>query len=225
MLDKELRILDIGCGPGHFTVELARRGHIVHALDPAENMLGMLGTKITGQPELEARINPVHADWKQLELRDLGWEGHFDLVFASMTPGIHDVNTLIKAMRASVGLVYLSRFSGPRLMPSLDAVWQTLYGTSYYSRSMDIFFPLNWLYTSGYRPAVRYNGWEREHRQTREEAVQEVLDILSTRTEINRQVEEAVHARVAEVVQNGLVVEKKGATAAMLLWRTDKKIM
>jgi SAM-dependent methyltransferase len=221
----KLSILDIGCGPGSFALAFARRGHNVTALDHAGKMLEMLREKLAAEQGLPGAVQTVLADWTELDLDDRGWRGRFDLVFASMTPGIRDVATLEKAMAASRCFVYLSRFAGPRIMPSLEAAWEELRGGTYHSPSLDIIYPFNWLYASGFRPVIGYNRWEREHRQTAEEALEELLDILSMRMPVDNVSEQKVRELVISRSDQGLVVERKGATAAMLLWRVDGELL
>lgn len=225
VMDKELKILDLGCGPGNFSLAFAERGHSVWALDPAEKMLDQLHLKLETKPELKARVTPIVADWIPLELSEYGWEKHFDLIFASMTPGIHNVLTLQKAMNASKGYVYLSRFAGPRSQPSVEAVWQRLNGSVYYSQSLDILFPHNWLYATGYRPAAHYARWEREHSQPVAQAVDEIRDVLALRLDIDAAVETIIEDYVNQQAVDGIFTEKKGATSAMLLWRVDQVVM
>jgi SAM-dependent methyltransferase len=220
---KGLRILDIGCGPGNFAIALAQRGHTVVALDPAEKMLQVLREKTANQPEIDARITTVLDDWIELDLDHYGWRKSFDLVFASMTPGVYDVATLKKAMDASCSHMYLSRFSGPRLMPLLHAVWQEIKGRDYHSQSLDVVFPLNWLYSMGYQPALKFHHWEREHTQTVDEAFAEIIEHLTLRLVVNTEVEGRVRAIVEQKAENGFITECKGATAGMLLWHVDKK--
>lgn len=225
ILNRKLKIMDLGCGPGNFSLAFAERGHSVWALDPAEKMLEQLRMKLETKPELEARVTPVVADWIPLELEDYGWEKHFDLIFASMTPGINNVPTLQKAINASKGYVYLSRFAGPRSQPSVEAIWQRLHGSVYYSQSLDILFPQNWLYATGYRPAAHYVRWEREHSQPVADAVDEIRNVLALRLDMNDAVEAAIEDYVAKQAKDGIFTEIKGATSAMLLWRVDKDVI
>jgi ubiquinone/menaquinone biosynthesis C-methylase UbiE len=56
-----MRVLDVGCGPGFFSVEMATMvgpGGLVIAADLQEGMLQKLSGKIRGTP-LESRIRPV----------------------------------------------------------------------------------------------------------------------------------------------------------------------
>jgi len=223
-LEGKLKVLDLGCGPGAFTMALAERGHQVVALDPAEKMLEKLEAKLLAR-ELQPLVRPVLADWVPLRLEDYGWEKHFDLVFASMTPAVSNVTMLKKAMQAAAGRVYLSRFAGPRLQPSVDAIWRQFSDKPYYRRSLDIFYPLNWLYAGGWRPVVHYSRWEREHRQLAEEAVAALLDVLAMRLEVDGRVVAAVEEYVAARAQDGYFTERKGATSGMLLWDVEKEIL
>ena len=68
-------VLDVGCGPGFFSVLLARLGYEVTAVDYTENMLA------------EARKNAAHygvdIDFRQMDAQKLDFEdGIFDLVIS-----------------------------------------------------------------------------------------------------------------------------------------------
>jgi SAM-dependent methyltransferase len=225
VLEGRLKVLDLGCGPGAFTEAFAERGHQVVALDPAEKMLEKLEARLAARPELKPLVRPVLADWVPLRLEEYGWDGYFDLVFASMTPAVRDAAMLRKTMQAAAGCVYLSRFAGPRLQPSVDAVWQKFSGRQYYRQSLDIYYVLNWLYAGGWRPVAHYSRWEREHRQPVGEAVATILDVLAMRLEVDGRVAAAVEEYVAARSQDGYFAERKGATSGMLLWDVGKKIL
>jgi SAM-dependent methyltransferase len=223
ILNRQLRILDLGCGPGNFALALAERGHQVVALDPAEKMLAMVEEKLQAKPDCRALITTVQADWVTLSLAEYGWNNYFDLVFASMTPGVTDVDTLQKSMAAAKRHVYLSRFAGPRNHPSVENIWNRFQAKPYYSLSLDILFPLNLLYALGYRPVQHFARWEREHTQAVEDAVEEIKNVLALRMDLDAVAEETIRRYVEERTdKNGMFTEVKGATSAMLLWNIEK---
>lgn len=226
IFNRKLRILDLGCGPGNFSLAFAERGHEVVALDPAAKMLDMLAEKLQAKPDCKALISTVQADWHTLSLAEYGWNGYFDLVFASMTPGVSDIETLQKSMAAAKHHVYLSRFAGARTHPSVEKIWNQFQAKPYYSLSLDVLFPHNWLYAMGYRPVQHFARWEREHTQTLDDAVEEIKNVLALRMDLDEVAEEAIRCYVEDRVdREGMFTEVKGATSAMLLWNVEKRVL
>ena len=74
-----MTVLDLGCGPGYFTIDLARlvgeSGRVI-AVDLQEGMLRKLRDKIAGT-DLEGRIT-LH----QCEPDKIGWSGQVDFALA-----------------------------------------------------------------------------------------------------------------------------------------------
>lgn len=68
--DKTLHILDIGCGTGRHSIELARRGYKVTGVDLSEGMLSRAREK--------AKSQGVEVDFRRHDARDLPFEGRFD---------------------------------------------------------------------------------------------------------------------------------------------------
>lgn len=69
--EKNLKILDVGCGTGRHSIELTRRGYNVTGIDLSESML------------VKARQNALSAnleiDFINCDARDLPFDGEFDL--------------------------------------------------------------------------------------------------------------------------------------------------
>jgi len=66
------RILDLCCGQGRHSVELARRGFRVTGLDLSEYLLGLA--------KAAAREAGVEAEFVRRDMRDLPWQEEFDAV-------------------------------------------------------------------------------------------------------------------------------------------------
>lgn len=90
------RVLDVGCGPGRHSHELARRGMIVHGIDISERFVSIARE---GAPE--------GATFERLDARALPFDGEFDAAicicqgaFGLMTAGGEDATVLAGIARA-----------------------------------------------------------------------------------------------------------------------------
>ncbi|NMB78615.1 MAG: methyltransferase domain-containing protein, partial [Methanomicrobiales archaeon] len=113
------RILDIGCGPGTHTLPLAREGAVVTALDISEAMLNRIRETAL---EEKLDITTQEGSWWSLDIDKRGFRNSFDLVIASMTPGVRDRETFDRMMACSKGYCYYSNFiskAGDRLLPEI----------------------------------------------------------------------------------------------------------
>lgn len=211
-------ILDIGCGPGHYAIEFARRGHEVYALDPAEQMIEKLEENLSGESkEVSDRITPATDDWLELDIHERGFYQKFDLAFASMSPGVSNTKTLQKTIDSTKGYCFFSRFSGQRFRPSIAYLLGKHIGVGEFSH-LDIFYPVNWLYSCGYKPVIHFDRWSRIDPQPIEEAKQEIKQMASMFIQIDDQVERDIDEYLDVNEDNGYITEEKGATSGLVLF-------
>jgi len=69
--DKSLKIIDIGCGTGRHSIELAKRGYKITGIDLSESQLKRAKEK--------AREKGVAIDFQKHDARNIPFEGEFDL--------------------------------------------------------------------------------------------------------------------------------------------------
>ncbi len=69
--NRQIRILDIGCGTGRHAVEMARRGYNMTGVDLSDNMLGKAREK--------AKEQNVTVDFQRQDARNLPFNEEFDL--------------------------------------------------------------------------------------------------------------------------------------------------
>lgn len=71
-LETRSRVLDLGCGPGRQTIELARRGHRVLGMDPSE--------KVLVEARQAARAERLNIHFLKNELSQIPYRAEFDAV-------------------------------------------------------------------------------------------------------------------------------------------------
>ena len=103
------RILDVGCGPGRHSHELARRGFLVHGIDISQAFIDL------------ATANAVDgSSFERMDARAMTFDNEFDVAiclcqgaFGLMTAGGHDIDVLTGIRRAlkPTGTLVLSAFN------------------------------------------------------------------------------------------------------------------
>ena len=93
-----MKVLDIGCGPGFFSIEMAKMvgasGQVI-SVDLQQGMLQELARKVKGTA-LESRIKPVQCEKDKIKVSD---EVDFILAFY-MVHEVPDKTSLFKQLRA-----------------------------------------------------------------------------------------------------------------------------
>ena len=214
-----MSVIDIGCGQGTITVRLAARAAEVYALDPSEKMLRLLASKLE---EMElSHVHSILERWQEVDLEKCGWREKFDLAFASMSPGINDAGSLQKMMASSKKFCYLSTFAGRKDRPR-DELWELITGKPFEPGDLDIIYPLNLLYTWGYRPSLRFYRHYRYDWFPLEEAVENLLQYLHLATSEEEKAREVVQDYVAARQQEGRFFHERDIYHGMLIW--DKTV-
>lgn len=222
-LEPGKKVLDIGCGPGSFAIPFAQMGLEVTALDPAEQMLVQLQEYLP--EDLSGKITPMLGMWEELDVEKLGWAGQFDLVFASMSPGISSQEMLKRMNRCSKGWCYLSTFSGPKVSLLYTEMWRELFGVPLENHRLDVIFPFNALYAMGYAPFITYMDIDSEQEQSVAELLEEAKVMVRrssvdlSRSGLETEIESFLCSRKDG---NGMVRQHRKHTVAMLLWDVNR---
>ncbi len=149
LLTQESVVLDIGCGPGTFSIPLAQIAARVVALDPAGRMLDTLMDETRRQNI--SNITPLCQKWEEA-----CFKREFDLVLASFSPAIRDSESLLRMHQASRKYCCLITSSDGENFRVRNELWKLVLGEPFHSSAFHIIYPFNYLYSCGFRPQIRF---------------------------------------------------------------------
>ncbi|ABR47705.1 Cyclopropane-fatty-acyl-phospholipid synthase [Alkaliphilus metalliredigens QYMF] len=217
MLHEEMSVLDIGCGPGKHTIPMARIVKKITALDISENMLNHLQNNAK-KMNLD-NIKTLKKDWKDIDLEKEGWNKAFDFVFASMTPGVFDFNTLEKMTKASKNYCFLSGFVDREdsIFDEVEAEISKIYSLEK-RKDKKVYYAFNVLWHLGYTPEVFYLNREWEDIRTVEETWQLYVDKISMQVELKEEEKMYIKEELKKHQNNGKVKEKTKVKIGVLTW-------
>ncbi len=220
ILTANAEILDIGCGPGKYTLEFAKRAKQVTGMDISPNMLKHASENARQQAVDNVRFEL--SPWETLTLEEHDWEAKYDLVFASMCPGISSSDSLMKMCRASKGACFLSSFV-KREDELRDRLYRVVYGQEPDNRwGKTIYHAFNLLWLSGYYPEVTYHDNEFEHAWPLTKAAElysHQLKHMYKATQTVEGIDDKIAQYLDDLAVNGIVTEKVQSRTAWLYWK------
>lgn len=217
LLAKNGSVLDIGCGPGKYSVEFAKRSKNVAGVDLSPKMIEFAKENAAKEELSNVTFNVM--DWAEADLKAIGWEKKFDLVFASMCPAIINRDALEKMISASKGYCFMSSFV-ERKNSLKDYLSQNVdldKANSSFEKTAYCSFNILWLL--GYYPDITYIDTEWEQFWTLERAV----ECYCTQLEMGRSINDGLRASVKncmeQISENGMVKESIKAKIAWMYWK------
>ena len=151
----ETESVDIGCGLGRFSAEIARQSKHALGLDYSPQMI-----EYARQYAEEQHITNVDyrlCDFKTADIDREGWRSAFDLVFTSITPAVSRRQHFEKAMAMSRKWCFSALFADYQDF-LLAAVSEKLYGRppAKWRDGASSYAVFNLLWLQGYSPYVHY---------------------------------------------------------------------
>jgi len=219
-LGPEVKVLDIGAGPGNYAIPMARLCEQVTALEPAAGMVKILEER--ARAEQLKNITIIQKTWQEVDIEKDDLTGRFDLVFASMTPGVRDPETLQKMLAASRKFCFLSAFSGRRWGRAHRELWQQFFDEDMGDNSGDIIYPFGLLYAMGYRPNLKFFTTNRVEEEPVEKAVENLAEFFWSYMDITPDIRRTIERYVKKHAENGVFRQETTFCTGMMLWRVDE---
>jgi SAM-dependent methyltransferase len=216
-LDENTVAIDIGCGTGTFTLELAKHCRAVYALDISPKMLAALAVK--AEKRGITNIVRIHGDWKNLDLS--AFDPEINLALSCLNTGINDFESLDKMNKVSKGWNCYITVSGHTHHTSRNDLEEIVFGRTLNTAfGNDIIFPFNVIYSMGCKPELNYVPCVWNRSLSKPEAVAGLVDDYSRYKDIDdatrRKIEEYVDAKLNE---DGMYFQSTNATLGVMTWR------
>ncbi|WP_094228652.1 class I SAM-dependent methyltransferase [Methanolobus psychrotolerans] len=209
------RILDIGCGPGTLSLPLSKLGADVTALDISSGMLDRLKDAVKQE---SLPIDIIECSWWTADIDELGFRNEFDLVIASMTPGIKNVENFDRMMACSKKLCYYSNFLRREEDKAYRDIRSSILGESAENNMNGLSFPFMYLYLSGYRPSVRINHSILKEENNWQETAEWAIDFIGR----GRDFDDGTKQKIMDYYQNasvdGIYSSESDSYTGMMVW-------
>lgn len=218
VLHPEYEVLDVGCGPGTYTLPLASRCKKVTGLDTAPQMLEELQREADHYGVAE-RVETTGVDWG-------GYpdQPSFDLVFAAKTPAVKDYRTLLKMCRVSRHYCCLITFAGNTSFGLRNLLWQEIMGTPIKSRAFDLQYSFNILYREGYLPNLRFFSYSHRHREDIDYLIKHYIYYFKIFGRSGPQVEQKISDFFLARAVNGECEDVTDSGIAVMWWKVKKSV-
>jgi SAM-dependent methyltransferase len=212
------RVLDIGCGPGTLSLPLSRLGAEVTSLDISSGMLNRLKDAVKQE---SLPIDVIECSWWTADIDTLGFRNEYDLVIASMTPGIRDVENLDMMMACSKNLCYYSNFLRRGEDKAYREIRSSILGEKTGNNMNGITFPFMYLYLSGYRPLVRINHSEWNEETNWKEAAERAIEFIGQGRDFDDETQKKIMDYYQNASPDGIYRSESDVYTAMLVWEVN----
>lgn len=216
-LNKEGEVLDIGCGPGKYSLEFSKSTKKVTAIDISPEMIKYAKDNV--KRENINNISFENIPWEKVNIEEKGWEKKFDLVFASMCPGINNKDTLMKMVQATKTHCFMSSFAS-RKDKIMDTLYKEVYNEEPSSRwGKNIYCAYNILWNLGFYPEISYEDVKREKVYELEKAIELYTLQIQKKKEDSNSIKNKVTEYLTNINQNGSIKDTMEAKIAWIYWR------
>ena len=216
------QVLDIGCGPGSLSIPLARAGAKVTSLDISSGMLYRL--KETAERE-GLQIFPMECSWWSADIDKLGFRNKFDLVIASMTPAIKNVETFDLMMACSRKYCYYSNFirKFPDKIPNdiYVRILETAPNKNVFAAGL--LFPFMYLYTQGFYPIIKFDCKSEHLEENWFEAAEKAIGFLQFSQDLPEEKKEKIREYYKNMATDGMIISDNKKYMGMMVWSVNKQ--
>jgi SAM-dependent methyltransferase len=217
ILKSDDEVLDIGCGPGKYAIEFAKKTKSVTGIDVSKKMIEYAkeNASIEGLTNTNFRIE----DWEEFDIDTIGWNKKFNLVFASMCPAINSKAALLKMINASCGHCFLSSFVEREDEVKDFLGKNVMYQNSNSGNTKTIYCSFNILWLMGFFPEITYFDTTWENIMPIDKAVEFYCSYFETTQNLSSEQKNFIRNHLEKIEKDGAVKEIVKAKIAWMLWK------
>ena len=215
-LAPEHSFLDVGCGPGRYSVVLAREAKFVVGCDSSAEMIRAARQRALTEGRRNVRFEV--SSWKSFCPREV-----FDVVFAHRTGAIDSVEDIEHMTRLSRRWCFYTVFLR-RENKAVAAVRKAAGFAGGPRYDQHVCRVLSHLIEKGFFPHISYRSEVRSKLMPIEQATQWCLNRLRLRAQLSLQQQERAASAVSLLARDGMVDMTQQALLVDIDWRADKDL-
>jgi ubiquinone/menaquinone biosynthesis C-methylase UbiE len=217
-LNKNTVAIDIGCGTGTFTLELAKHCKKIYALDFSPMMLDRLNEKVKSCG-LD-NVVTICGDWNKMELSE--FDPEINLALSCLNPGINDTSSLDKMNKVSKRWCCYISVSGTSKHTSRNELQEIVFGrTLNNANGNDVIFPFNVIYAMGLKPDLNYIPCKYIRLLTEERALESIVSDFTRYKDLDgetvRELEKYINDKLDE---SGKFLQETSMNLGIMIWET-----
>lgn len=212
-LNKDMSVLDVGCGAGAYSVALAKKTGRVVGTDFSPKMLEA-GRRYAAEHQIQ-NIEFIQRDWWRCDGDE--FRGKFDLVFAHTTPAIADYASLVRMIEASGH--YCALCQPARRTDEVNDVIRSMADLKETGSDDSVAYTFDTIWALGYEPEVACHKTVWNSSKPLKEAEIWYLNRLKGSCQIDAETEKKICSYLAQISENGMVRETIRTTLVTMIWK------
>lgn len=221
MLRLGCRVLDIGCGVGKYGTYLAELGYDVTLTDISGEMLRHASDNMA---KYHTPWMVYQCDFNEATGKEPVFADGFDLVISTMSPAVHDAETVRKMSSMSTGWCFLARFQSWE-QPFRDALMRNM-GIEprrlFVNLESDVISMIQAVREAGYEPLVKIADYNWSDRRTPEQMTDYLCqNYFSGEADSGHLRAEALCSLERMVEDDGRVDDNVNTKVAWIYWKTE----
>jgi len=216
-------VLDIGAASGVFSVPLAERGARITAVETSPPLVELLQENTSKFAE---QVSIVPLPFEDIDVVSHGWKNAFDLVFVSMSPVVHNWESVEKLLQCARQYCYISMPVVPTEHSLVKEIWPLVTGQSYQSKLSEMGYLLHLLYLKGYAYESLITREVKTTECSREEALQEAMKWIGHhRLPADERTRSIIADYLEQAYPSGKVIIQEGGRYGKVLIRLQDQNM